>query len=127
MNNQQKFELINEGRNFVLQIIRYDEPNNGRNLWLVDLYINGVLKNELFKNNGNYLNFNLDKYCFQSLNNDYIFITAETNSFVIETSSLNVYYQPIVLLSTLFFLGNVFTKNKLVIVYSNCLQIFISS
>ncbi len=118
------FELHTESRSIVLKITDYMEPNHGRSLWLSDLLINQELKNDLFHQRCNYLNFNLDTFCFHSTDAKYSFIPAESVSFVINIHSQQVYYLPVVLLSTLHYIGNVFTDRKLIIVYRYCLHIF---
>jgi hypothetical protein len=111
-----------------LEIVGYTEPNNGRELWQADLLINSELKNQLFKNSWNVLNFNLNSYQFCSSDESLFFVPAEAESFVIDVSksadSLPVFYFPAVGLSTVTFLGNCFHHNQLVVVYRDRLHIY---
>lgn len=68
--------------NIELKIIGYDEPNNGRDLHIAELYIDGKNYSEdYFKNKWNRLNFNLNEFQFESVDLKYVFIPAEVNSF----------------------------------------------
>lgn len=102
-----------------LEIIGYDEPNNGRALHVVNLYINGELQNEKYFGNWNRLNENLSEYNMNSLNGDFVFIPAEGKSFLIDTINLNKIELPYKALSTLAFKGNKFTESELIVFYSN--------
>jgi len=112
-----KYSATYQNTEAVLHIIDYAEPNNGRELWQANLYINQELKNDILKNNSIYLNFNLDKFCFDSADNRYVFIPDEGESFYIDLATLQVFYLPYEGLSTLTFLGNHFYNNQLMVVY----------
>ena len=101
----------------VLRITDYSEPNNGRSLWQADLLVNNALKNDVFKYNSNYLNFQLDQFCFTNTDNKYIFIPAEGESFAFNLATEEAYYLPSQMLSTLTFLGNYFWNNTLIVLY----------
>lgn len=107
-----------------LKIIDYDEPNNGRALWVADLIIHRKIENQLFKNAWNRLNFYLDRYEMQSYCNKYIFIPAESFSFVINTDTYKPCYLPYKGLSTLNFIGNFFTEHYLVVVYMDMVILY---
>ena len=112
-----KYSAIYQNTEAVLHITDYAEPNNGRSLWQANWYINNELKNEIFKNKSLYLNFNLDQFCFASEDNRYVFIPDEGESIYFDLSTLQVYYLPNQMLSTLTFLGNYFYKNQLLVVH----------
>ncbi len=102
-----------------LEIIGYDEPNNGRALHVVNLDINGELQNETYFGNWNRLNENLSEYNMNSLCGNFAFIPAEGNGFLIDTNTFKKINLPYKALSTLLFIGNYFTKNELIINYSD--------
>lgn len=106
-------------QNCKMEIVDYYEPNNGRSLWLANLFINKELRNNFFKNQANQLNFNLKQFVFCSPCNQYVFVPAEGECFILTISTLKADYLPFVLLSTAFFLGNYFYNNQLLIIYQN--------
>jgi len=112
-----KYSATYQNTQAILHIINYDEPNNGRSLWQANLLFNNELKNAVLKNKSIYLNFNLDKFCYASEDNRYVFIPDESESFYIDLATLNVLYLPYEGLSTLTFLGNHCYNNQLVVVY----------
>ena len=101
--------------NIKLAITGTDEPNNGRMLWVADLYINGKIETEKYFGNWNRLNEQLDNYVMDSPDGRYVFIPAEGGGFLIDTSSLEKINLPYKALTTLKFLKNEFTKNALLI------------
>lgn len=103
-----------------LKIIGYDEPNYGRELHIAELYINNINVTEnFFKDNWNRLNYNLENFCFESLNNKYVFIPAESNSFIIDTALMKTYFLPYKSISTVKFQKNEFINNKLIVYYTD--------
>lgn len=104
--------------NIELSIVGYDEPNNGRELHIAALFINGKnLSSEYFKNKWNRLNFNLNEFQFESEDLKYVFIPAEGNSFLINTQTLCAVYMPYKVVSTVCFKKNEFIDNSLIIHY----------
>lgn len=106
--------------NIELKIVGYDEPNNGRELHIAELWINGKNCNdEYFKNNWNRLNFNLAEFQFESSDLKYIYIPAEGNSFVINTNTLEIISIPYKGVSTVCFKRNEFVNDKIIIYYTD--------
>lgn len=106
--------------NIELRIVGYDEPNNGRELHIVELYINGEnCTSKYFKDNWNRVNFNLKDYLFESPNFKYVFIPAESVSFIINTETLDSTPLPYKGVSTALFQKNEFIGNNLIIHYSD--------
>lgn len=105
---------------FELKTIGYDEPNNGRELWVADLIINGKQANQLFKHAWNRLNFHLDNYQMSDAAGQFVFIPAEGHAFLLNIHQIN---QPIYLpykpLATLQFVGNFFQSDYLVLLYTD--------
>lgn len=102
-----------KNRKIELKIIGYDEPNNGRELHIAELYINGKnLSDNYFENKWNRLNFNLDEFQFESPDSKYIFIPAEGNSFVINSNTLSMIKLPYKAFSTGHFKRMNFLKTK---------------
>lgn len=102
-----------------LVITGTDEPNNGRMLWMADIYINGKLQTEKYFGNWNRLNWNLDSYVMDSIDGRYIFIPAESGGFLIDTTSLEKVNLPYKKLSTITFLKNEFSDNTLLLSYTD--------
>ena len=96
-----------------------DEPNNGRMLWIADIYVNGAIQTEKYFGSWNRLNENLDKYVMDSPDGKYIYIPAEGGGFLIDTSSLEKINLPYKELSTLKFLRNEFSAENLYIFYTD--------
>jgi hypothetical protein len=111
------FTTFKSANRIALKIYGYDEPNNGRELWIADLQINNKSANNLFRQEWNRLNFRLDQYQFASADEQFVFIPAESESFLIHAPTLEVYYLEPVPLSTLGFKGNYFYQHKLIIAY----------
>lgn len=102
-----------------LVITGTDEPNNGRELWVADIYINGINQTEKYFGNWNWLNWKLDNYVMDSPDGSYVFIPAEGGGFLINTSTLERINLPYNALSTIKFLKNEFTGNALKITYTD--------
>lgn len=102
-----------------LAITGTDEPNNGRMLWVADIYINGKIETEKYFGNWNRLNEKLDNYVMDSPDGRYIFIPAEGGGFLIDTTSHEKINLPYKALTTLKFLKNEFAGNKLMITYTD--------
>lgn len=103
-----------------LRIVGYDEPNNGRELHIAELYIKGEnVSDTYFTNKWNRLNLNLNHFIFESPDSNYVFIPAEGDSFVISTKSFQKYHLPTKELSTIYFLKNEFEKTKLTVYYTD--------
>ena len=102
-----------------LVITGTDEPNNGRMLWVADIYINAKIETEKYFGSWNRLNQNLDNYVMDSPDGRYVFIPAEGGGFLIDTSSLEKVNLPYKALTTIKFLKNEFTGDTLVITYSD--------
>ncbi len=109
-----------KNRKIELKIIGYDEPNNGRELHVAELYINGKnLSKKYFENKWNRLNFNLEEFQFESPDSKYIFIPAEGNSFLINLNTFSMIKLPYKALSTVHFKKNEFLENRIKIYYSD--------
>ncbi len=102
-----------------LVITGSDEPNNGRELWVADIYINGINQTEKYFGSWNWLNWNLENYVMDSPDGKYVFIPAEGGGFLINTSTLERINLPYNALSTIKFLKNEFSTDALIITYSD--------
>ncbi len=103
-----------------LKIVGYDEPNNGRELHIAELYINGEnCSRKYFQNKWNRLNFNLDEFQFESQDLKYVFIPAEGNSFLINANTLSMIKTPFKPLSTICFKKNEFHQGKMKVYYTD--------
>ena len=102
-----------------LVITGTDEPNNGRMLWVADIYINAKIETEKYFGSWNRLNQNLNNYVMDSPDGKYVFIPAEGGGFLIDTSTLEKVNLPYKALTTIKFLKNEFTGDTLVITYSD--------
>lgn len=103
-----------------LKVIGYEEPNNGRELHVAELFVNGEnATGSFFKNGWNRLNINLSNLMFESPDERFVFIPAEGNSFVINTNTLRSAFLPYKGISTVLFQGNEFIAEKIVLHYSD--------
>ena len=102
-----------------LVITGSDEPNNGRELWVADIYINGINQTEKYFGSWNWLNWNLENYVMDSPDGKYVFSPAEGGGFLINTSTLERINLPYNALSTIKFLKNEFSTDALIITYSD--------
>jgi len=102
-----------------LVITGTDEPNNGRMLWVADIYINAKIETEKYFGSWNKLNQNLDNYVMDSTDGRYVFIPAEGGGFLIDTSSMEKINLPYKALTTIKFLKNDFAGNTLMITYTD--------
>lgn len=102
-----------------LVITGTDEPNNGRELWVADIYINGINQTEKYFGSWNWLNWNLDNYVMDSPDGSYVFIPAEGGGFLINTSTLERINLPYNALSTIKFLKNEFVHDTLILTYTD--------
>jgi len=106
--------------NIELKIVGYEEPNNGRELHIAELFINGENRsNDYFKNNWNRLNFKLNDLQFESDDLKYVFIPAEGNSFIINTETFVSFYIPYKGISTVLFKKNEFVHDSLIVYYTD--------
>lgn len=106
--------------NIELEIVGYDEPNNGRELHVAELFINGKnCSEEYFHNKWNRLNFNLHEFQFESEDLKHVFIPAEGESFVINTETYQIIKIPYKGVSTVYFKGNKFSNNKIIVYYTD--------
>lgn len=104
--------------NIELRVIGYDEPNNGRELHIADIFIDGIkCSDQYFRDKWNRLNFNLEKFEFESRDKKYVFIPAESYSFIINCVDLSTIYSDFKGLSTINFIKNKFLEDKLQIFY----------
>ncbi len=102
-----------------LEITGWVEPNNGRMLRLADLFIDGVLKNDVFFDGWNRLDQCLDAYEMDSEDGKYVFIPSEGGGFLIEVKSLKKIPLPYKALSTATFIKNEFTHQNLFLFHTD--------
>ncbi len=102
-----------------LVITGTDEPNNGRELWIADIYINGINQTEKYFGSWNRLDWNLENYVMDSPDGNFVFIPAEGGGFLINTSTLDKIKLTYKELSTLRFRKNEFVNSELVVTYSD--------
>ncbi len=100
---------------FELQIIDTIEWQPQRMLHQVTLSHNGKDVTAQYFGTWNYLNFNLDNYQGLSPDKKYLYIPKEGDHFVINTETLEKIELPEIPLSTLYFEGNSFIGDSLVI------------
>jgi hypothetical protein len=106
-----------------LKIIDVIEPNNGRMLNVVLLYLNGVNVTGQYFNFQNYINFDLEKYMPQSLDKKWIYIPKENDHFLINTQNLEIISLPSLMFSATSFIGNYFFGNYLIVLsYQEIIQ-----
>jgi len=106
----------------IVDFIGYSEPNNGRELWQVDVLHNGSnINGKLFPNGWNYINFRIEKWQFENFGFAYIPAEGTAKLVNLDTSEIhNLQYKGV---STASFIGNVFGYGKLMEIYFDLIQI----
>jgi len=112
-------ELTSKLHKIKLVITGSDEPNNGRMLWVAELYINNIDVTGKYFGSWDRLNENLDNYNMDSPDGKFVFIPAEGGGFLIDTTSLIKYPLAYKALSTIKFQKNEFRGNLLIITYDD--------
>lgn len=102
-----------------LVITGSDEPNNGRELWVADIYINGLKQTEKYFGCWNRLDWNLENYVMDSPDGNFVFIPAEGGGLLIITHTQEMIKLPYKELSTVKFLKNEFVNNMLNLTYTD--------
>jgi hypothetical protein len=101
----------------------WDEPNNGRMLWKVDVFFDNLLINDIvFKNGWDYLNEKIDQLDIEDNLNVHYYVPSEGNGRLI-TNNMEVIDLPYKRISTSKFIGNQFAFNCLLIIYSDQITI----
>ncbi|MBD1262560.1 hypothetical protein HZY62_18320 [Maribacter polysiphoniae] len=109
-------------KKLVIDFIGYSEPNNGRELWEVDVFHNSSNINyKLFSNGWNYINFRVEKWQLESFG--FAYIPAESTAKLLNINTLEIHNLPYKGVSTASFIGNVFGFEKLMEVYVDLIQI----
>jgi len=106
----------------VVDFVGYSEPNNGRELWQVDVsHNNSSINDKLFPSGWNYINFRIEKWQLESLGFAYIPAEGTAKLLNLDTSEIhNLQYKGV---STTSFIGNIFGFGKLMEVYFDLIQI----
>lgn len=111
-----------QNKRFRLEITGYDEPNNGRELWIAELFIDGAKVTERYLGSWPRLNFKIDHLQFESEETKHVFIPQEGAAFIIDTDTLDQHVLSDIPLSTLYFMGNFFDHNYLYVVYQDLVE-----
>lgn len=91
------------------------EPNNGRMLYEVLLYLENEDITKKYFDNWNFINSQIDRYSAISSDKRWIYIPKEGDHFLIDTNSLEKKLLPTLTLSAATFVGNYFLENYLII------------
>ncbi|MCS3871170.1 hypothetical protein J3D55_004086 [Chryseobacterium ginsenosidimutans] len=81
-----EFTFLTEKGILKLKCIDIVEPNNGRVLYKVDLFLDDKNLTKEYFGDWNYMNFYLNQY--SPTNNEWIYIPKESNHFLIKISTL---------------------------------------
>ncbi|GAA4151057.1 hypothetical protein GCM10022217_04580 [Chryseobacterium ginsenosidimutans] len=112
-----EFNFLTEKSILKLKCIDIVEPNNGRMLYKVDLFLNNKNVTEEYFGKWNYINFYLTQY--SPNNNDWIYIPKEGEHFLIKISTLEKVELPYIPLSAATFIKNIFVHDYLIILCSD--------
>lgn len=117
-------KMISSNGRMQIEFKGWAEPNNGRMLWKVDVFFdNQLINDKVFKNGWNYLNEKINQLDLEDDSNLHYFIPSEGNSRLIVSNTMKVidlHYKGV---STSKFIGNQFTFNRLLVIYSDQLII----
>jgi hypothetical protein len=94
------------------------EPNNGRMLWQVDVFVaNTLINDKIFSNDWNYINNEINRLQLNDLNNEFYYLPVEGKSKLINSKTNAIIDLPFYSASTVRFYGNKFQHNMLIEVY----------
>jgi len=109
---------------FKIQFVSWAEPNNGRMLWQINIFLNDILINKkVFENEWNYINFEINKLQINDVNDTFYYLPAEGKSKLIEKETHRIIDLPSYGASTVRFYGNKFQFNKLLQIYSDTIVV----
>ncbi len=111
--------ILSKKSSFKIHLTGWEEPNNGRMLWSFNLLEDDEIVDDKYLDSWRFLNFDLEKFEFESKDGTYIYIPTEGNGVLINTKTKKVTKTPYKGLSTHYYIGNYFIDNKLVINYKN--------
>jgi len=105
---------------FRIKFVGHYEPNSGRQLWLIAVFLkNNDITSKLFGSNQVPINFHIDNWVLESKNLDYVYVPVEGSAKLYNRTSGKIIDLPYKGISTALFLGNYFTGNQLVEVYTD--------
>jgi len=94
------------------------EQNNGRQLWKVLIFFKNIdITNEV--DSWNYVNYRVDRWVLESNSGDFAYLPIEGQSKLINLRTQEIISITTKGLSTISFVGNFYTKNSLVEIYSD--------
>ena len=108
-----------------LSIIGDDEPNYGRMLKIVKVEKNNIDITKQLEPNWNRINFNLSKFQFSIPEIQYCFIPFESGGILYDYQNdkiISLKYNSL-LGKHRRFIGNIFTKNNLIVVFDHLIQV----
>ncbi|MBV7441315.1 hypothetical protein KRX57_07770 [Weeksellaceae bacterium TAE3-ERU29] len=109
-------------KKLTVDFVGYSEPNNGRELWKVDvLYNSSNINSKLFPNGWNYINFRVEKWQLESFG--FAYIPVEGTAKLLKLNTSEIHNLPYKGTSTVSFIGNVFGFGKLMEIYVDLIQI----
>jgi hypothetical protein len=110
-----KFTSIN-GK-YYIQIVGFDEPNNGRELWEVKVFNESKDITSLLTSSRGFINFNTDQFQIDTNDSEFVYIPFEGVPKLIQTNDFTIIDLPYQPLSTVRFIGNKFERNHLMEIY----------
>ena len=115
-------EKISLNKKLKVKFIDYAEPDNGRELWRVEVGYEGEdITAEVFSGGWNYLNFNLENWDPEDKKTGYFFLPAEGRAILIDTKTklkkLKFHVLPYQNISTARFRGNRFEFGRLLEIF----------
>jgi hypothetical protein len=112
-----EFTFLTEKGILKLKCTDIVEPNNGRMLYKVDLFLDDKNLTKEYFDDWNYINFYLNQY--SPTNNEWIYIPKESNHFLIKISTLEKIELPYLALSAVTFIKNIFINDYLIVLCSD--------
>jgi len=102
-----------------LNLIEDVEPNNGRMLYKVSLFLDNKNVTTSYFGDWDHINYYLDHYQLISADKRWIYIPKENNHFLIDSETLEKIDLLPVHLSAAVFIGNIFYEHSLFVVIHN--------
>lgn len=112
-----EFKILTQKGVLLLKCIDSVEPNNGRMLYKVNLFLDDKNITEEYFDSWNYIAFYLNQY--SPSNDEWIYIPKEGQHFLVKISSLEKISLPEVPLFAASFIKNIFVDHYLIVLCNN--------
>lgn len=114
--------LSSKDGKFIIQIIDEVEPNYGRMLWKVNVFLNGSnINSKLFSENWNHINYGISNLEIE--NNEFYYVPIEGSAVLIRKNNAEIIKLKSLEISTINFKGNMFLDKFIIELLYNGISI----